>query len=65
MKLKRNENELELLIPEGIEAVLTHSILKQIGAKQIQINKSKRLSLSDIKDEISFKGGQYTIRLVE
>lgn len=65
LKVKREENKLTLFIPEGIEAVLKHSDLKQVGAQHVQINKGKPVLISGLKEDIVLKGGNYTIGFEE
>jgi hypothetical protein len=65
IKIKREENKLTLFIPEGIEAVLKHSDLKQVGAQHVQINKEKPVLISGLKEDIVLKGGQYIVRMIE
>jgi len=65
MKVKREKNKLTLFIPKGIEAVLKHSDLKQVGAQHVQINKEKPVLISGLKENIVLKGGQYIVRMIE
>jgi alpha-L-rhamnosidase len=65
MKVKREENVLTLFIPEGIEAVLKHSDLKQVGTQYLEINKEKPLLISGLKEDLLLKGGDYTIEFKE
>ena len=65
VKIKREENKIILQIPEGIMAVLKPSKLKQLEAKNILINDEKRISLTDLKEDIVLKGGEYSVRILK